>query len=73
MNTSTNIIQRPPLPPFTREKAIEKVRLAENGWNSRAPEKVALAGGAIERSLYKAGLPSSTFSPANGGRSWIIV
>jgi uncharacterized protein len=35
--------QRPPLPPFTRETAIEKVRLAENGWNSRDPEKVALA------------------------------
>ncbi|MDB6077509.1 MAG: hypothetical protein JWO82_1256 [Akkermansiaceae bacterium] len=34
---------RPPLPPFTRESAIEKVRLAENGWNSRSPEKVALA------------------------------
>lgn len=34
---------RPPLPPFTRETAIEKVRLAEDGWNSRAPQKVALA------------------------------
>ncbi len=35
--------QRPPLPPFTLETAVEKVRLAENGWNSRDPEKVALA------------------------------
>ncbi|WP_328404542.1 nuclear transport factor 2 family protein [Streptomyces sp. NBC_00390] len=34
---------RPPVPPFTRETAIEKVRLAEDGWNSRDPEKVALA------------------------------
>jgi uncharacterized protein len=34
---------RPPLPPFTRESAIQKVRLAEDGWNSRDPEKVALA------------------------------
>ncbi|MGX1670806.1 nuclear transport factor 2 family protein [Streptomyces sp. NPDC055400] len=34
---------RPPLPPFTRETAIEKVRLAEDGWNSRSPQKVALA------------------------------
>ena len=34
---------RPPLPPFTRETAIQKVRLAEDGWNSRDPEKVALA------------------------------
>lgn len=34
---------RPPLPPFTRESAIEKVRLAEDGWNSRDAAKVALA------------------------------
>ena len=34
---------RPPLPPFTIETAIDKVRLAEDGWNSRTPEKVALA------------------------------
>jgi len=34
---------RPPVPPFTHESAIEKVRLAEDGWNSRDPEKVALA------------------------------
>ena len=34
---------RPPLPPFTRESAIEKVRLAEDGWNTRDPERVALA------------------------------
>jgi len=35
--------QRPPLPPFTLESAVEKVRLAEDGWNSRDPERVALA------------------------------
>ncbi|MFJ5720907.1 DUF1348 family protein [Streptomyces sp. NPDC093149] len=35
--------ERPPVPPFTRESAVEKVRLAEDGWNSRTPEKVALA------------------------------
>jgi nuclear transport factor 2 (NTF2) superfamily protein len=34
---------RPPLPPFTEASAIEKVRLAEDGWNSRDPAKVALA------------------------------
>ncbi|GAA1911853.1 nuclear transport factor 2 family protein [Streptomyces durmitorensis] len=34
---------RPPVPPFTRETAAEKVRLAEDGWNSRDPEKVSLA------------------------------
>ncbi|MFI6027361.1 nuclear transport factor 2 family protein [Amycolatopsis magusensis] len=34
---------RPPLPPFTLETAIRKVRLAEDAWNTRDPEKVALA------------------------------
>jgi nuclear transport factor 2 (NTF2) superfamily protein len=34
---------RPPLPPFTLETATQKVRLAEDGWNSRDPAKVALA------------------------------
>lgn len=36
-------IRRPPLPPFTRESAIQKVRLAEDAWNGRDPQKVALA------------------------------
>lgn len=31
------------VPPFTREIAIRKVRAAENGWNSRDPERVAMA------------------------------
>lgn len=34
---------RPPLPPFTRDSAMEKVRRAEDGWNSRDPERVVLA------------------------------
>jgi uncharacterized protein len=41
MSTSEN--QRPPVPPFDREAAIMKVRLAEDAWNSRDPEKVATA------------------------------
>jgi len=36
-------MSRPPLPPFTEDTAILKVRLAEDGWNSRDPSKVALA------------------------------
>lgn len=36
-------MSRPPLPPFTEQTAREKVRLAEDGWNGRNPEKVALA------------------------------
>ncbi|MEU3303672.1 nuclear transport factor 2 family protein [Streptomyces sp. NPDC006678] len=35
--------QRPPLPPFTEESARQKVQLAEDAWNTRDPEKVALA------------------------------
>lgn len=34
---------RPPLPPYTRETAIQKVRMAEDAWNSRDPERVSLA------------------------------
>jgi len=34
---------RPPVPPFTEATAIEKVRKAEDAWNSRDPERVALA------------------------------
>ena len=34
---------RPPLPPFTEQSARQKVRAAEDGWNSRDPERIALA------------------------------
>jgi hypothetical protein len=34
---------RPPLPPFNRESALRKVRMAEDAWNSRDPQRVALA------------------------------
>lgn len=34
---------RPPLPPFTRESAVQKVRAAEDAWNSRDPRRVSLA------------------------------
>lgn len=40
MNTQTET--RPPLPPFTRETAIQKIRMAEDGWNSRDPQRVSL-------------------------------
>ncbi len=36
-------MQRPPLPPFTEDTATQKVRLAEDAWNSRDPARVALA------------------------------
>ncbi|GLY30498.1 nuclear transport factor 2 family protein [Kineosporia sp. NBRC 101731] len=34
---------RPPFPPFTADTAVTKVRLAEDAWNSRDPERVSLA------------------------------
>ena len=42
-------MQRPPVPPFTRETATQKVRLAEDAWNSRDPERVSLAYSAESR------------------------
>lgn len=40
----TNQIEsRPPLPPFDADSATQKVRMAEDAWNGRNPEKVALA------------------------------
>ena len=36
-------MDRPPLPPFSAETAVQKARLAEDAWNTREPERVALA------------------------------
>lgn len=35
--------QRPPVPPFTKETALQKVQAAEDAWNTRDPQRVALA------------------------------
>jgi uncharacterized protein len=43
MTSTQQDAPRPPLPPFTRETAIVKIRLAEDAWNSRDPQRVALA------------------------------
>jgi uncharacterized protein len=40
MTSSSEV--RPPLPPFTRETALQKIRMAEDGWNSRDPHRVSL-------------------------------
>ena len=52
-------MDRPPLPPFTLESATQKVRLAEDAWNSRDPGRVAQAysttvAGAIAANSCKA-------------------
>lgn len=38
-----SVESRPPLPPFDKESAKQKIRLAEDAWNSRDPEKVSMA------------------------------
>ena len=40
---SNSVEARPPFPPFNRDTAIQKVRMAEDGWNSRDPVRVSLA------------------------------
>src|SRR5678815_2270316 len=58
LKPKVDVTTRPPLPPFTRESAIQKVRLAEDGWNSRDPEKVALAYTIDSRWRNRAEFPS---------------
>ncbi|MEC4748442.1 nuclear transport factor 2 family protein [Methylomicrobium sp. Wu6] len=48
---------RPPFPPFTRETAEQKVRMAEDAWNNRDPERVALAYTADSRWRNRAEFP----------------
>jgi nuclear transport factor 2 (NTF2) superfamily protein len=45
------VTDRPPLPPFTRETAAQKVQAAEDAWNTRDPERVSLAYS--ERSVWR--------------------
>jgi uncharacterized protein len=49
MSVAQATTQCPPLPPFTSETAIRKVRLIEDAWNSREPEKMVFAYGADSR------------------------
>jgi hypothetical protein len=43
MTQTTQPGARPPVPPFTRESAIQKARMAEDAWNTRDAERVSLA------------------------------
>ena len=43
MNRDIGTNERPPVPPFNLQTATEKVRMAESAWNTRDPERVALA------------------------------
>src|SRR5581483_5186705 len=74
--TTQTTATRPPLPPFTRETAIQKVRLAEDGWNTRDPEKVALAYAIDSRWRNRAEFPNGRqeiiqFLKRNGPKNWI--
>ncbi len=51
-------MSRPPLPPFTRDTATQKVRMAEDGWNSRDPQRVSLAYTVDSRWRNRAAFPS---------------
>lgn len=51
-------LSRPPLPPFNLATAQQKVRMAEDGWNSRDPERVALAYTADSRWRNRSEFPS---------------
>lgn len=67
---------RPPLPPFSRETAIEKVRLAEDGWNSRTPKRLlwhipSTVNGATGQNSSMAATPSLPFLQRSGGASSI--
>lgn len=62
---------RPPLPPFTAETAAQKVRAAEDGWNSRDPQRVSLAYSPDSvwrnRSTFVRGASGSSNSSAASG------
>lgn len=69
---------RPPLPSFTRESAIEKVRLAEDGWNSRDPAKIARAYSLDTQWRNRAEFATNrqeaqAFLERKWKKSWIIV
>ena len=51
-------MNRPPLPPFSEESALQKVRAAENSWNTRDPARVVLAYTPDSRGRNRAEFPS---------------
>jgi uncharacterized protein len=55
---STLELPRPPVPPFSAETAATKVRMAEDAWNSRDPQRVSLACAIDSRWLNRAESPT---------------
>ena len=65
-------MDRPPLPPFTLDTATQKVRMAEDAWNTRDPARVALAYTADSRWRNRAEfLRAATAIEAFLERKWI--
>ena len=68
-------MDRPPLPPFNAETALQKVRLAEDLWNTRNPAQVVLAytpDGQLAKSrrvLSRSRANASFFNPQMGART----
>jgi nuclear transport factor 2 (NTF2) superfamily protein len=58
LHQECRMTERPPLPPFTRETAAQKVRMAEDAWNTRDPQKVSLAYTPDSRWRNRAEFPS---------------
>jgi hypothetical protein len=58
---------RPPFPPFTRDRAIQKVRPAEDGWNTRDPAMVALAYAIDSRWRNRPKLPCGNYDCSQVG------
>ena len=61
---------RPPLPPFTRESATQKVRLAEDGWNTRDAAKKFLE---LAASLGESQTPRNTSFAGKAKRFWADI
>ncbi len=67
---------RPPVPPFNEESARQKVKAAQDAWNTRDPPRRArspirrIQSGATATSSLRAGKPSGTSSSASGLGSW---
>jgi nuclear transport factor 2 (NTF2) superfamily protein len=69
---------RPPVPPFTREIAIQKMRLIEDAWNLREPEKMALAYTVNSRWRNRSEFQNGRqqiieFLNVSGPKNWIIA
>jgi nuclear transport factor 2 (NTF2) superfamily protein len=63
---------RPPLPPFTRESAIQKVRLAEDAWNTRDPGKVVPILPISRESVLTSAIRWETLTPPSRGQSSLL-